>query len=71
VINDQLYKNVSEYLYGFGKDKNYQLVLTFTRGSGVLYADQAMDITDQVIEGLNNRFREEQAAELANDSIPQ
>lgn len=55
-MNEQLYDRVSEYLKGYGEEHDLQLVLTYTKGSGVLFADRAMDITETVIEGLNAAY---------------
>jgi outer membrane protein len=61
-MNTELYGKVSDYLRDFGLDKNLQLVLTYTKGSGVLYANDSLDITDQVLVGLNDAFNLEQKA---------
>lgn len=55
-MNTELYGKVSDYLRDFGLNKNLQLVLTYTKGSGVLYANDSLDITDQVLVGLNEAY---------------
>ncbi len=55
-LNEELYDNVSEFLKDFGKKNDLQLVLTYSRGSGVLYANEGLDISTQVIEGLNKAY---------------
>ena len=62
-MNADLYENVSDYLRDYGLNKNLQLVLTYTKGSGVLYANDSLDITDQIIVGLNEKYSEEQDGE--------
>lgn len=59
-MNSELYDKVSEYLRDYGLNKNLQLVLTYTKGSGVLYANDSLDITNQIIVGLNQAYGEEQ-----------
>lgn len=56
-VNNELYDKVSGYLRDFGKKNNYQLVLTYTKGSGVLYANDSLNITNQVISGLNEAYK--------------
>lgn len=56
IVNNELYDNVANYLEEFGKKKNLQLVLTYTKGSGVLYANDSLDITQEVIVGLNEEY---------------
>ncbi|MEQ8685270.1 MAG: OmpH family outer membrane protein [Imperialibacter sp.] len=55
-LNEQLYNAVSGYLSEFSGSNKYHLVLTYTKGSGVLYADKRLDITDEVIKGLNKSY---------------
>lgn len=57
-INNELYNKVSEYLNDYGKKNNYQLVLTYQKGSGVLYANDGLNITKEVIDGLNNTYKQ-------------
>lgn len=59
-MNTELYDKVSDYLQDYGTDKNLQLVLTYTKGSGVLYANDSLDITDQIIFGLNEAYSQAQ-----------
>ena len=62
-MNADLYGKVSDYLRDYGLNKNLQLVLTYTKGSGVLYANDSLDITDQIIVGLNEKYGVEQNGE--------
>jgi outer membrane protein len=57
VMNADLYDKVSDYLQEYGKNKNLQIVLTYTKGSGVLYANEGLDITKEVIVGLNDAYQ--------------
>jgi outer membrane protein len=55
-MNSDLYDKVADYLRAYGSDKNLQLVLTYAKGSGVLYANDSLNITEEVIVGLNNAY---------------
>ena len=55
-MNADLYDKVSGYLREYGLTKDLQIVLTYTKGSGVLYADEGLDITDQILDGLNKAY---------------
>jgi outer membrane protein len=57
-MNNELYKTISDYLKEYGDKNNLQLVLTYSRGSDVLYANEGLEITDEVIEGLNAAYGE-------------
>ncbi len=47
---------VTDYLQNYGSSNAYDLVLTYTKGSGVLYANPKFDITNEVLKGLNTEF---------------
>ena len=64
-MNEELYNRVSEYLQEYGKTHNYQLVLTYQRGSGVLFANDSLNITQNIISGLNNAYAQQQADSTA------
>lgn len=66
-VNEELYQNVSNYLEEFGKGKDFKIVLTYTKGSGVLYADDSLDITQQVIAGLNEEYKNPETAKAAEN----
>lgn len=57
-ITRDLYEKVAAYLKEYGEQHNLQVVLTYSAGSGLLYANEALDITDKVISGLNNSTTE-------------
>jgi outer membrane protein len=64
-LNNELYKTISDYLKEYGDENNLQLVLTYSRGSDVLYANEGLEITNEVIEGLNKAYNEKEATEAS------
>lgn len=56
-VNEELYEKVAEYLEEYGEEQNFKVVLTYTKNSGVLYADDSLDITRIVIDKLNERYK--------------
>lgn len=59
-ISNELYDKVAAYLRDYGIANNFQLVLTYQKGSGVLYANDSLDITRKVVDGLNDAYALEQ-----------
>lgn len=58
--NDSLYTKVAKYLEDYSKQKGYKMVLTFSRNnSGILYADPSLDVTKDVLKGLNEAYKKE------------
>ncbi|MBK0382646.1 OmpH family outer membrane protein [Pedobacter sp. SD-b] len=58
--NEKLYNKVAEYLKVHAKDKGYKMVLTYSKGnSTILFADESLDVTKEVIAGLNEAYKKE------------
>ncbi|MCS6991978.1 MAG: OmpH family outer membrane protein [Chitinophagales bacterium] len=55
-FNRQLEDSLSSFLDFLNAERKYQYILSYTRGGAVLYSDPALDITQQVIEGMNKRL---------------
>lgn len=52
--NEKLYDKVAAYLKIYAKEKGYKMVLTYSKGnSAILFADESLDVTSEVIKGLN------------------
>ncbi len=58
-VNNELYEKVSDYLREYGLANDFQLVLTYQKGSGVLYANDSLNITSDIIAGLNDAYSSE------------
>ncbi len=52
-ITQELYDKVASYLKTYGEENNLQIVFTYSASSSLIYANEGLDITNQVIEGLN------------------
>lgn len=60
--NEELYNRIFEYLKQTNNQNKYEFVLGYTKGGGILYAQQDNDATRQIIEGLNKQYQEKQPA---------
>lgn len=56
-LNMQLADTLSNYLKEFNADGRYQMILANTAKDNVLMANDSYDITAEVIEGLNARYK--------------
>ncbi len=56
---DQLYTNITKYLKGYTKDKPYKFVFGYSKGGGILFANDSLEITKDVLQGLNNDYQPE------------
>ncbi len=58
--NEKLYKKITEYLKEHAKQNGYKLVLTYSTASpAVLYADESLEITQEVLTALNAAYAKE------------
>jgi outer membrane protein len=56
-MNIQLYEIVSLFLEEYNKTRQYDLIFNFKQGTNIFIANQAFDITPEVIELLNHEYR--------------
>ncbi len=52
-LQDSLHHHLVSYLRIMNKDKNFQFILGYQKGSGILLANDSLDITKAVVEGIN------------------
>ena len=55
--NKQIQKSVSEYLGRVNKEKNYAYIFGYNGTANVLYANQQFDITNEIVNGLNEEHK--------------
>lgn len=55
-FNTELRKNIQQYLAEYNKDKKYSVIFS-KQGDNILFADQAYDITKEVVAGLNKAYK--------------
>lgn len=54
--NEQLYKNIREYITKYNKENDYEYVLGYSLGGGILFANPSLDVSKKIIEGLNKEY---------------
>ena len=67
---EDMMKEIRAKLKEYNKDGRYKLILTQV-GDNVLYADEALDITDDFIKYLNEHYTSGKATEVKTDSTAQ
>ncbi len=60
--NEELINNISLYLKKHTEDKPYKIVFGYSKGGGILYATDSLDITQEVLKGLNQDYQANQAS---------
>jgi outer membrane protein len=54
--NEAMRDSIQSFLKSYNKSKKYDLILS-KAGDNILYANKAYDITDDVVKGLNKRYK--------------
>ena len=67
-LNKELYDRVTAFLKKYGQGKGLQVVLKLDPSSDVLYGGEALDITKDVIAGLNEAYQAEKTGVTKADS---
>jgi outer membrane protein len=65
---DQLLTNIQDYLKKYNKSDKYDMVIGYSKGGGVLYAKEDLDITQDVLKGLNEEYSKSSNKVAAADS---
>ena len=55
-MNAQLFDSVSNYIKEFNTPEKYQLVLGHSLTSNILYGSVQLEITNEILNGLNQRY---------------
>lgn len=55
-MTQQVLATVNAYLTDYGKAHNYRIILAATDAGNIIYAEEGMDITADVLEGLNEGY---------------
>ncbi len=53
----QLRDSISSFLKSYNQDKGYSLIISNTQLDNLLYADPMYNITEEIVEGLNKRYK--------------
>lgn len=64
-LNKELYDRITGFLKEYGQEKGLQVVLKFDPTSDVLYGGAGLDITEDVIKGLNESYQTEKKGPAA------
>ncbi|KPK79190.1 MAG: hypothetical protein AMS27_18225 [Bacteroides sp. SM23_62_1] len=63
VRNRRLIDNIMVFLRDYNQNYNYQFIFSNSFGDNMLFANDSLNITYSVLEGINKKYREEKAAQ--------
>ncbi|HEY9049531.1 MAG TPA: OmpH family outer membrane protein [Ohtaekwangia sp.] len=67
-LNKELYDRITNFLKKYGTEKGLQVVLKYDPTSDVLFAGDALNISQDVINGLNTEYGQEKNGGVKADS---
>jgi len=62
-LQEVFYKSVNDYLEEYSKANGFDFILSYNLGGQILATNNALDITQEVLTGLNEAYRVQKAAE--------
>jgi outer membrane protein len=61
-MNQELYSKVTSFLKKYGQERGLQVVLKYDPSSDLLFGGDSLDITKEVVAGLNEAYQQEQGS---------
>jgi outer membrane protein len=65
---EELLNNITVYLKKYNSSDKFDMVIGYSKGGGVLYAKEDLDITQEVLKGLNDEYTNNGKKTAAADS---
>lgn len=54
-MQDSIHSNIVNYIKEFNKTRGYEFIFGYQRGSGILLADDSLNITNEVMKGFKEK----------------
>ncbi len=67
-VNSELYGNITSFLKTYGAERGLDVVLKYDPSSDLLFGNTAIDISQDVIKGLNEVFQQKKTEGTKKDS---
>ena len=64
-LMNEVYEKVQTYIKEYAKEKDIDIILSYTRGGAMWYATEAIDVTASVVDGLNKSYAANPAGAVA------
>ena len=57
ILLEGVFNKINAYIERYGAENGYDVIIGATLSGNILYANKATDVTDEIIKGLNNEYR--------------
>jgi outer membrane protein len=58
-FNNELTQKLDSFLTEYNSDKRFAYILSYTKGGSILYKDETLDITKEVVDGMNAKLKKD------------
>ncbi len=62
VSQNKVINYIMEYLTEYNSDNRFSMIFSYSFGGGLLFADEGLDITSEVLEGINIKYEAEKTS---------
>lgn len=69
-VNQQLYKRVTDFMKEYADRKGFTVVLNYRPGSVMLYGHPGMNVTQEVLQGLNEEYAASMSGAQTGQATP-
>lgn len=59
-FNKEIHDNLHEYIEKYNEEMGYDYILSYSKDGSILFADKTLDITQDIIKGMNSELKPEQ-----------
>lgn len=60
---DEIYSAIRDHIKSMNKNNQYEYVLGYAKGGGILFADETVDVTKAIVTGLNDAYKPKASVE--------
>lgn len=53
-FNKEIHDNLHAYIEKYNEEKGYDYILSYSKDGSILFANKALDVTQDIVEGMNN-----------------
>ncbi|MCC7030290.1 MAG: OmpH family outer membrane protein [Chitinophagaceae bacterium] len=62
VFNKEIHDNLHKYIEIYNEEKGYDYILSYSRDGSILFANKELDVTQDIIKGMNSKSAETKQA---------
>ena len=57
-FNKEIHDNLHAYIEKYNEEKGYDYILSYSKDGSILFANKALDVTQDIVDGMNSEKKE-------------